>query len=104
MEEFIAKIYGKVVIKGQEMKFVDTESEKIFGDNKEHILHFDLYDGFGYCADYEGEEYYLTYPTLDFVNKCPDVEQSIKEFCALKDEDEITVFDIVKSYCELRKV
>jgi len=99
-EEIIEKICGKPICV-QEVKFKDDESAQIFGDKKTHTLTFTLYDGFGFCNDYKGKQFFLTYPTLAFLKNCEEMSQSVREFNGLQDEDEITVPQIVYSYCKL---
>ena len=58
-------------------KYVCTQklklSDNIFGDNKKRIMEFDIFDGFAYCADFEGKEYFMKYPKKDFVKLSKEV-------------------------------
>lgn len=101
-QEILEKVTKSKLLTTQEIMFQDEQ--EIFGDNKKHKLNFDLYDGFGYCQDYKGNSYFITYPRLDFVNNCKGIASSIREFMGMKEDDEITVTDIVQSYCDLHKM
>ena len=102
-----AEISRENLEKATKSKFISTQEitfwdmEEIFGDKEEHKMTFDLYDGFGYCNDYNGNSYFLTYPRMDFVNACKTIKEKIREFLGLDASHEITVTDIVLSYCDL---
>ncbi len=101
-QEILEKATKSKLITSQTIQFQDEES--LFGDNKKHKLKFDLYDGFGLCSNYNGQSYFITYPRIDFVKNCKGIASSIREFMGMKEDDEITVTDIVQSYCDLHKV
>lgn len=80
------------------------DNEALFGDKKKRVMKFDIYDGFAYCADYKGEEYYMIYPQLDFIKISKEMSQAVKEYVGLKDTDPIQVTDILTSYNTLYRV
>lgn len=99
-DNVLEKLYGKLVCE-QPIRFQDTE---FFGDNKKRTINFKIYDGFAYCPDYNGEELFLTYPKLDFVNTCKEMSSSVRDFMGLNDSDKICVTDIVQSYCDIHRI
>ena len=99
-EEELTKIYGKMVCE-QPIRFQDS---KVFGDNKKYVINFKIFDGFAYCEDFNGDEYYLTYPKIDFLNSCNEMQQAIRTYMGLNESDKIGVVDILQSYCSLHKI
>lgn len=99
-QEELEKQYGKLVC-NQVIRIQDT---KFFGDSNARTVEFEMYDGFAYCPDFDGEELFLTYPRLDFVKSCDTMANSIRNFMGLNPNDEITIADIVHSYCEVGKI
>lgn len=99
-DKVLEKLYGKLVCE-QEISFQDT---KFFGDSEKRVIKFKIYDGFAYCEDFEGEELFLTYPKLEFINSCREMAQAVREFLSIPDTEKIGVVDIVQSYCTLCKV
>ena len=100
-QEILEKATKSKFIAEQPIMFQDS---KAFGDNAKHKLSFKLFDGFGFCENYKGDSYFITYPRLDFVTTCKGCAATIREFMGMKDTDEITVTDIVQSYCDLHKL
>lgn len=100
-DEEIEKMgYGKLVCE-QPIRFQDT---KFFGDNAKRIINFKIFDGFAYCEDFEGQELYLTYPKLEFVQACAEMQTAIKTYMSLDKHDKIGIVDILQSYCTLHKM
>lgn len=102
-------ITNDILEKATKSKLITTteivfQEEETFGDNEKHHLTFDLYDGFGYCQNYKGDSYFITYPRIDFVKNCKGIAAAIREFLSMGENDEITVTDIVQSYCDLHKL
>ena len=54
---------------------LSLKDNTIFGDDETHEMNFKLLDGFGYCEDYKGNSYALSYPKLIAFDK----EYTLKE-------------------------
>lgn len=79
----------------------DIIGEVIFGDNKVHTMTLDVFDGFAYCGDCEGKEYYMHFPKLELVGKSKSMQSTIREFMNLGDSDVIKVSDVMACYYTL---
>lgn len=73
-------------------------ADKILGDNKKHILEFDIFDGFAYCADYQGKEYYMIFPQKDFVKLSKEIEKNAREFLSLDEHEPLKEEHLLASY------
>lgn len=73
-------------------------SDEILGDNKKHIMEFDIFDGFAYCADYNGKEYYMTFPKKEFVKLSKEIEKSAREYLSLDEHTPLTEQHLLASY------
>ena len=89
-KEIWEQMYGKMIA---EKDFT------ILGCKKK--LHFEVYDGFAYCENYYGNEYTLTFPMVEFVNKSNEIQDRIKEYLGMKEDEPITVFEILQSFNEI---
>lgn len=95
----IEKMYGKC--------FANIEltiDDDLFNDGKEHKLNIDVYDGFAYCPDHEGEEYFLQYPQLGFIKISDKMQETIREYNEMDDKAEITPVEVIATYGKLYKV
>ena len=99
INEIWAKIYGKLV-STENIEF----DKDMLGTDENIIMRFDIYDGFAYCADFNGKEYGLSYPTLNFIKSCKIMLNSAKDLMGLHEEDDISVTDILQSYGSLFKI
>ena len=54
---------------------LSIKDNTIFDDDETHEMNFKLLDGFGYCEDYKGNSYALSFPKLIAFNK----EYTLKE-------------------------
>ena len=79
-------------------KYVCTQSDNIFGDNKKRIMEFDIFDGFAYCANFEGKEYFMKYPKKDFVKLSKDMDKGVREFLELDEHQPLTETNILVTY------
>lgn len=79
----------------------DILGKEIFSDKKNHDMTFDVFDGFAYCADCGGKEYYMEYPKLELVGRSKAMQKSIREFMELSEDSEIKVTDVMTSYYEI---
>lgn len=89
----LSKIYGKV--------FVTTEITMVddaLGDNEEHTLTFDVWDGFAYCYDYEGHEYCLYFPQRKLISMSTDMQNNIRNYVGLSKETIIDPIHILQTY------
>ena len=75
-KEIWEQMYGKMIA---EKDFT------ILGFKKK--LHFEVYDGFAYCENYYGNEYTLSFPMVEFVNKSNEIQDRIKEFLNMKEDE-----------------
>ena len=86
-------------------KFVCTCSIKlsddIFGDKNKHTLKFDIFDGFAYCPNYNGKEYYMIYPKKKFVEESKVMSKELKEFLELDEAATITEINCLDGYYEI---
>lgn len=85
--EDIEKNYGKMI---------DERPLSIEGFSKK--LHFEIYDGFAYCQDFEGSEYILKYPKMSFVKGSPDAQEAIRSYLGIDKNKDITVLDIIQRF------
>lgn len=95
-------LYGKAICNDDIM--FNGEFTDALDDNNTHVLPFVIYDGFAYCEDYNGKEYGMSFPTLAFINSSKTMSNSVRQFVDLKEEEEITVKDILVSYGSLFKI
>jgi hypothetical protein len=83
-------------------KYVCTQrmklSDNIFGDNKKRIMEFDIFDGFAYCANFEGKEYFMKYPKKDFVKLSKDMDKGVRDFLELDEHQPLTETNILVTY------
>ena len=83
-------------------KYVCTQrmklSDNIFGDNKKRIMEFDIFDGFAYCANFEGKEYFMKYPKKDFVKISKEMEKGVRDFLELDEHQPLTETNILVTY------
>ena len=83
-------------------KYVCTQrmklSDNIFGDNKKRIMEFHIFDGFAYCPNFEGKEYFMKYPKKDFVKISKEMEKGVREFLELNEHQPLTETDILVTY------
>jgi len=75
--------------------------DETFGDDKEHIMELEVFDGFAHCHDCDGSEYFMNFPKLCLINKSDSFKKTIREFMELPENSEITVTDVMTSYYEL---
>lgn len=75
--------------------------KKVFGDEEEHILTVDVFDGLAYCPDYNGKEYWLSFPKKSFVTSFDEMEKTVRAFHELSDDEEITEVHIMAAYSSL---
>lgn len=83
-------------------KYICTQTlrlaDDILGDNKKHNMEFDIFDGFAYCADYKGKEYYMDFPKVSFINLAKDMAKSIREYLDIEEHAPIKETDILVAY------
>ena len=66
-------------------------------------LTFEIYDGFAYCPNYRGSEYCMKFPKVEFVNKSNEMQDEIKKYMNLQDDDQITIFEIMQTFNEMTR-
>lgn len=98
-QSILEKIYGKMIC-AQPINF----NKKLFDDNKSKTIDFEIYDGFAYCPDFKGSEYCMTYPKVEFINSCKEMQTAVRDFMGLHDDEKVTATDILQSYCDLIKI
>ena len=83
-------------------KYVCTQrmklSDNIVGVNKKRIMEFDIFDGFAYCANFEGKEYFMKYPKKDFVKLSKDMDKGVRDFLELDEHQPLTETNILVTY------
>ena len=88
-------------------QYVSTQrislKDPLLGDNNRHVLVFDIFDGYAYCADYNGDEYDMVFPRLKFVNKSKDMSSEVRKYLNLPENTILTVEHILMAYNTLRK-
>lgn len=91
-EEDLERLYGKVLHKCKlNICGFDTSMD------------WEVYDGFAYCPDYNGDEYSMIYPRIQFINESKGAQETIRKELELKDDSEITIMDIISTFNELFK-
>ena len=76
-------------------------SDKAFGDDKKRMLEFDILDGFAYCGDFEGKEYYMIYPRKKFIEDSKTMNKEVREYLELDEHEPITELHSMESYMTL---
>ena len=88
--------------KATQSKFVSRQKIKladpILGDNKKHILKFDLFDGFAFCPDYNGKSYFMVYPKLEFMKIAKEIEKEAREYLELDEHTPLSVENVLVAY------
>lgn len=85
----IEKLYGKIV----EERYLTIQ-----GLGK---LHFEIYDGFAYCPNFNGHEYTIKYPKLDFIEKSIEMQERIRKYLSLNKDEKISVIDVLQTLNEI---
>ena len=68
------------------------------GDDKAHILEFDVFDGFAYCADYKGKEYFMTFPQEAFIKMVKEMEDDIRDYLTLDKDVKLGPIHMLSTY------
>ncbi len=89
-KETIEKLYGKIV---------DTRDLSIEGFKRK--MHFELYDGFGYCENFQGHEYILKYPKMAFVKCSIEAQSAIRQLLGYDKDKELTILDVLQRFNRL---
>jgi hypothetical protein len=79
-------------------------SKSMMGTDEDIAMTFNVFDGLAYCEEFEGNEYVLSYPKLEFVKNCKIMLNAVKEFVGKPEEEDITITDILRSYGSLYKI
>jgi hypothetical protein len=83
-------------------KYVCTQkiklADEVLGDNKKHILEFDIFDGFAYCANYQGKEYFMTFPKKEFIALSADMTKTAREYLNLDEHEPLREEHLLASY------
>jgi hypothetical protein len=90
--EDLELLYGKMV--------AEKELTILGFKNK---LSFEIYDGFAYCPNYRGSEYCMKYPKVEFVNKSTEMQDKIREYMKLDENDDITIYEIMQTFNEMER-
>jgi hypothetical protein len=75
---------------------IEEKALEISGFKK--AINFEIYDGYAYCPDYKGHEYGIEYPRIELIEKSKELQGDIREWVGLKEDAEITVFDIIQTF------
>lgn len=83
-------------------RFVCTQkiklSDPIFGDDAHHVLEFDIFDGFAYCPDYNGKEFYMTFPKTSFMALAKEMKGEIMLHLSLPSGCTIGAKELLATY------
>ena len=90
--EDLELLYGKMV--------AEKELTILGFKNK---LSFEIYDGFAYCPNYRGSEYCMKYPQVEFVNKSTEMQDEIRKYMKLDENDDITIYEIMQTFNEMSR-
>lgn len=82
-------------------KMVDERDLTILGFKKK--LHFEIYDGLAYCPNYEGSEYLMKYPRLEFIENSVEMQDEIRKYLKLDEKVKISVLHILQTFNALAK-
>ena len=66
-------------------------------------LKFEIYDGFAYCPNYRGSEYCMKFPKIEFVNKSNEMQDDIRKYMGMSDDEDITIYEIMQTYNEMAR-
>lgn len=101
--EEIEKFYGKIICTQTVNVSKFSEEDENAEDKKEDMV-FDVYDGIAYCEDYKGKEYIMTFPKMEFIKECTEMQKKIREHLSLKETDSITASNIMQCYSEFSEI
>lgn len=91
--------------KATQSKFVSSQKIKladpILGDNKKHVMDFDVFDGFAVCPNYNGKMYYMTFPKLEFMKIAKNIEKNAREYLELDEHEPLKVEHVLAAYNKL---
>ena len=76
------------------------EHLKAFGF-EDRIMEFDIFDGFAYCGDFEGKEYFMKFPRKSFVKQSKEMEKGVRDYLELDEHEPLTETHILISYNSL---
>lgn len=79
-------------------------ADAIFGDNKKHILDFDIYDGFAICPNYKGKTYIMQFPKLEFIKLAKNIEKEARDYLQLDEHAPLQVEHVLSAYNKLSVV
>jgi hypothetical protein len=77
-------------------KLIDEKELEISGFKKP--LKFEVYDGYAYCPNYKGHEYAIEYPRVELIEKSKEMQEDIKGWLDMKEDETITVYDIIQTF------
>jgi len=77
-------------------KMIEERPLEIVGFKKP--VPFEIYDGYAYCADYNGNEYAIDYPLASLIEKSKELQKDIRDWVGLEEEATITIYDIIQTF------
>lgn len=96
------RISIKDLEKMTQTKYVCTQqiklSDNVLGDSKKHVLEFDIFDGFAYCANYKGKEYYMNFPRKEFIALSKKMEKEARDYLSLDEHEPLKEEHLLASY------
>lgn len=90
--EDLEKMYGKMV---------NEKNLSVYGFKGK--MHFEIYDGLAYCENYNGDEYVLKYPKLEFIEDSVEMQDTIRKYLKLDGNAKISVLDVLQTFNEMDK-
>ena len=82
-------------------KFIGEEKLTIEGFKSQ--IPFKIYDGFAYCPNYRGNEYCMKFPKIEFVNKSSEMQDEIRRYMKMGENDDITIYEIMQTFNEMAR-
>ena len=99
--EEVEKMTNSKYVVTSKLKLRDKE---IFGDNKYRTIEFQVFDGFAYCADFEGHSYCMTFPRKDFVRMSKELSNNLRAFLKIETNEPLNELQILSGYYKLHKI
>lgn len=94
-------------------RIIQEDLEKMYGDMVEERdlsifgfkgkMHFEIYDGLAYCQNFNGDEYVMKYPKLEFINDSIEMQDEIRKYLKLDQNAKISVIEVLQTFNELDK-
>lgn len=91
-KEDLEKMYGKMI-----------EEKNLSISGFKGKMHFEIYDGLAYCENFKGDEYVLKFPKLEFIEDSIEMQEEIRKYLDLDENEKISVLDVLQTFNEMDK-